>query len=94
VHLSTSPHTPQQNPFAERGNWTTIEKARAMLLTAGLPLDWWGEAVTTSVYLENCSPDSSLGMAAPFERWTSKSPDLSHLYLFGCRAIIYKEKHR
>jgi transposase InsO family protein len=92
VHHTTAPYTPQQNPFAERGNRTTIEKARALLLTAGLPLTWWGEAVTTSVYLENRSPDSSIGMKTPFELWTGCPLDPSHLCPFGCRAVYLEEK--
>lgn len=44
AHLRSAPYTPQQNPFAERGNRITIEKARAMLIDCGLPLIWWGEA--------------------------------------------------
>jgi transposase InsO family protein len=53
IHHTSAPYTPQQNPFAERGNRNTVEKARALLLTAGMSLTWWGEAITTSVYLEN-----------------------------------------
>ncbi|POW15070.1 hypothetical protein PSHT_07190 [Puccinia striiformis] len=92
-HLTSAPYTPQQNPFAERGNRTTIEKARALLATSGLPLSWWGEAVTTSVYLENRSPDSSIKFASPYELWHGSPPDLSRLVPFGCRAVAYVEKH-
>jgi hypothetical protein len=48
-HLTTARYTPQQNPFAERGNHTTIERAQAMLATVGMPLHWWGKAFTTLV---------------------------------------------
>lgn len=44
THLTSAPYTPQQNPFVESGNQITIEKAQAMLLDSGLPLQWWGEA--------------------------------------------------
>ncbi|POV96246.1 hypothetical protein PSTT_15748, partial [Puccinia striiformis] len=81
-----------QNPFAERGNRTTIEKARALLLASGLGLDWWGDAVTTSVYLENRTPDSSINWASPYELWHSTKPDLQHLIPFGCRVVLYDEK--
>ncbi|KAI7946129.1 hypothetical protein MJO29_012517 [Puccinia striiformis f. sp. tritici] len=92
VHHTTAPYTPQQNPFAERGNRTTIEKARTLLMTSGLHLSWWGDAVTTSVYLENRTPDSSINMVSPFERWHGYKPDLSRLIPFGCRMIVYEEK--
>lgn len=74
-HTPLAPYTPQQNPFAEQGNCTTVEKAHALLATAGIPLDWWGEAVTTSVFLENQTPDSSF--VTPYERWHGKFPDLT-----------------
>ncbi|MBW0483615.1 hypothetical protein O181_023330 [Austropuccinia psidii MF-1] len=35
-HLTTPPYTPQQNPVAERGNRTTINKARCLLKDSGL----------------------------------------------------------
>ncbi|KAI7956622.1 hypothetical protein MJO28_003717 [Puccinia striiformis f. sp. tritici] len=92
-HVPSAPYTPQQNPFAERGNRTTIEKARTLLATSGLPLTWWGEAVTTSVYLENRSPDSSINFASPHELWHGFAPDLTRLVPFGCRAVAYVEKH-
>ncbi|MBW0538093.1 hypothetical protein O181_077808 [Austropuccinia psidii MF-1] len=59
-HLVTSPYTPQQNPIAERGNRTTVNKARCLLKESGLPLSYWAEAVNTAVYLENLTPNSSI----------------------------------
>lgn len=52
-HITTSPYTPQQNPFSKRGNRTTIKKTRTLLLTSGAPLSFWGDAVSTTVFLEN-----------------------------------------
>ncbi|PLW10331.1 hypothetical protein PCASD_21666 [Puccinia coronata f. sp. avenae] len=86
-HITSAPYTPQQNPIAERGNRTTIVKTRAMLATAGMPLFWWGEAITTAVYLENRSPDSSINFKSPYELWKGSPPDLTHLVPFGCRAL-------
>lgn len=64
-----------------------------MLLDCGLPFDWWGEAVNTAVYHENCSPDSTIAMKSPYELWFGKAADLSCLKPFGCRAILFNEKH-
>lgn len=55
VHI-TSPHTPQQNSVAKRGNCITSEKAKALLKQAGLPSTYWAEAVVTAVFLENVTP--------------------------------------
>ncbi|PLW13868.1 hypothetical protein PCASD_19703 [Puccinia coronata f. sp. avenae] len=93
-HLTSAPYTLEQNPLAERGNRTTVKKACALLSTSGLPLQWWGEAVQLSVYLENCSPDSSIGFALPYKKWHGWSTDLSHLVPFGCRAVVLQEKKK
>jgi hypothetical protein len=63
-----------------------------MLATAGLPLSWWGEAATTSVYLENRSPDCSINFQSPYELWHGTPLDLSHLVPFGCRAVVDVKK--
>ncbi|MBW0467242.1 hypothetical protein O181_006957 [Austropuccinia psidii MF-1] len=88
-HLVTSPYTPQQNPLAERGNRTTVNKARCLLKDSGLPLSYWAEAVNTAVYLENLTPNSAISFEKPFKRWYNKEPSLNHLHPFGCRAVFY-----
>jgi transposase InsO family protein len=93
-HLTLAPYTPKQNPLGERGNWSSIEKACALLSTSGLPLQWWGEAVQLSIFLENRSPDSSIGFALPYEKWHGHLPDLSCLVPFGCRAVVLQEKKK
>jgi len=49
-------YTPQQNGVAERKNRTLVEAARSMLISAKLPLQYWGEAIVTANYLQNRSP--------------------------------------
>lgn len=93
IHL-TAPYTPQQNPVAERGNTTTVKKARAMLKQAGLPSEFWAEAVLTAVYLENGTPIASKGFKSPYELWKGKAPKYSHLRVFGCLAYVHVEKAR
>ncbi|CAM8944159.1 unnamed protein product [Rhodiola kirilowii] len=65
-HL-TVPYTPQQNGTAERMNRTLLEKARCMLISAGLKPSMWGEAVITASYLINRSPCSALDFKTPQE---------------------------
>ncbi|CAN0860176.1 Retrovirus-related Pol polyprotein from transposon TNT 1-94 [Linum grandiflorum] len=84
-HL-TVPGTPQQNGTAERMNRTLLEKARCMLISAGLKSSLWGEAVVTAAYLINRSPSSAISFKTPQEMWTGKKPNLSHLRPFGCTA--------
>ena len=55
-HELTVPKTPQQNGVAERLNRTLVEMARSMLLNSKLPKKFWGEAISTAVYLKNRAP--------------------------------------
>lgn len=84
-HL-TIPSTPQQNGTAERMNKTLLEKARCMLISAGMKNSLWGEAVITASYLINRSPSSVIGFRTPQELWTGKKPSIKHLRPFCCTA--------
>jgi hypothetical protein len=44
THEKTAPYSPQQNGAAERLNRTIIERTRAMLFAANLPINLWDEA--------------------------------------------------
>lgn len=88
IHQQTMRYTPQQNGLAERMNRSIVEKARTLLSDARLGKDYWGEAVSTSVYLLNRSPTKRLWNKTPYEVWTGDKPDLSHLRTFGCEAMV------
>jgi hypothetical protein len=55
-----------------------------MLKAKGLPAAFWGEAVTTAVFILNRSPTTSLKGVTPYEAWHGKKPDVSFLRTFGC----------
>ena len=80
---STHPYSPQQNGVAERLNRTLLDKARAMMRDANLPLRYWGEAMQTANYLRNRSPSKHHGKT-PYEVLFGRKPDVSHLRVFGC----------
>jgi len=56
----TVPYTPEQNGAAECAGRVIIQKARALLIEARLPLNLWPEAVRMAVYLINRLPTRSL----------------------------------
>ncbi|KAK9133630.1 hypothetical protein Scep_013158 [Stephania cephalantha] len=85
----TVPRTPQQNGIAERMNRTIIERARSMLLSAGLPKQFWAEAVNTAAYLINRGPSTAIDCRLPEEEWTKKEVKLSHLRTFGCVSYVH-----
>ena len=66
-HEFTVPYCPQQNGVAEWMNRTIMEGARSMLYQAKLPLEFWAEACSTAVYLNNRSPTTALKDETPFE---------------------------
>ena len=86
---NTIPYTPQQNGVSERMNRTVMETARSLLHHAGLPLTFWAEAVSTAVYVRNRSPTSSLNGKTPYEVWHNEKPNVSHLKVFGCDALVH-----
>ncbi|KAI7957540.1 hypothetical protein MJO28_004635 [Puccinia striiformis f. sp. tritici] len=88
-HLTTAPYTPEENPFAERGNQTTVSKLRCLLNDSNLPPSYWAEAANTTVYLENLTPCKSIQFNPPFFKWFGKTPSVAHLHPFGCEAIYF-----
>lgn len=82
----TAPYTPQQNGVVERRNQTVVGTARSMLKAKSLPGVFWGEAVSTAVYLLNRSSCKAIGGRTPYELWNGRTPSVQHLRTFGCVA--------
>ncbi|MBW0524235.1 hypothetical protein O181_063950 [Austropuccinia psidii MF-1] len=83
-HLPTEPYTPQQNPVAERGNPSLLERVWVMMLNNGVPSEWWGEASAMAMFILNRTPVSTLDFVTPL-RWVSdlftSTVPLYHPYL-------------
>lgn len=88
-HETSVPYSPQQNGVSERCNRSIVEKARSLLAQSSLSKAFWQDAVETSVYLKNRSPHRALDGKTPYEMWCGSMPDLSHLRVFGCRALVH-----
>ena len=85
----TIPYSSQQNGVAERMNRTLMDKVRSMLYHSNLPQRFWGEALSTAVYVANRSPTSAI-TETPYERWNEGlKPDVSNLRVFGCDAYMH-----
>ncbi|KAK9702800.1 hypothetical protein QE152_g29719 [Popillia japonica] len=82
----TIPGTSQQNGVSERRNLTLANVTRCLLIESGLPLSFWGEAITTATYVRNRCPTIANKGVTPYERFYGVNPDISHLRTFGCRA--------
>lgn len=88
-HQTTAPYSPQQNGVAERTNRTITEKARSILAQSALPQAYWEDAFQVAVYLKNRSPHRYLSGQIPYDKWFGRRCDLSHLRVFGCRALVH-----
>ncbi|KAI0498664.1 hypothetical protein KFK09_019554 [Dendrobium nobile] len=87
-HNFSAPRTPQQNGIAERKNRTLVEAARAMLAEYTLPRYFWAEAVNTACYVLNRVNIRSKLNKTPYELLKGRTPNLSHLHVFGCKCFI------
>ena len=77
-----------QNGIAERKHRHIIETARTLLIASFVPSHFWGEAVSTSVYLINRQPSSKLSGKCPGEVLFGKPPNYDHLRVFGCVCYV------
>jgi transposase InsO family protein len=79
----------QQNGRTERLNRTILEAADAVRYGANMPPNTWPMAVLFVAYVLMRRPHSALqGQITPFEAWSGRAPDLSHLRVFGCDAYF------
>ena len=86
------PGTPQENGVSERMNITIMECARCMRLHAGFPLQFWVDAVDTTVYLINIRPSSALDGGIPEEAWIDKKVNYSFLRTFDYKSFVHIDK--
>ncbi|KAH9292702.1 hypothetical protein KI387_042112, partial [Taxus chinensis] len=76
----------------DKMNKTIMERAMSMRLHAGLPLSFWAEAVSTTVYLINRGPSSALDGGILEEAWYGKKVDYSFLKVFGYEVLVHIDK--
>src|SRR5271163_3685048 len=80
--------TPEHNGVAERAIQSVVSSARCMLISSGLPVQFWAEAVRTSSILHNLSPTKANANAAPVFSWDNRLPNVSAIRTFGCRVLV------
>ena len=66
IHERTPPYSPQSNRITERKNHTLTDLVNAILETAGLSKEWWGEAILTACHVLNRVPTKNKEII-PFE---------------------------
>ncbi|KAH9070516.1 hypothetical protein Ae201684P_002873 [Aphanomyces euteiches] len=95
-HFSPA-YTPELNGLAERMNRTLVESARCMLEHAGLPREYWAEAITIAAHIRNRMLTHAIqDMKSPFKVVTGSKPKIEHFKVFGFEAFarVPKEKRK
>ncbi|RVW45977.1 Retrovirus-related Pol polyprotein from transposon TNT 1-94 [Vitis vinifera] len=71
---------------------------RASLIATKTPISYWGEAITSAVYLINRVPSSSINFQTPLQALTNVvvAPTVPNLppRVFGCVAFVHLYKHQ
>jgi len=88
IHQKTCVDTPQQNGIVERKHKHLLEVARALLIQANVPQQFWGGSVLTAAYLINRFPTPLLENRSPFELLYKEKPSYVHLSAFGCLCYV------
>ncbi|KAL9241610.1 hypothetical protein vseg_015702 [Gypsophila vaccaria] len=84
IHLTSPPHTPEHNGYAERRHRHIVETGLSLLSHAHLPSFFWSNAFVTAAYLINRLPTPSLNHDSPFFTLFKTSPNYQKLKSFGC----------
>ena len=66
--------------------------ARSMMKVKSMPIRFWGEAVTTAVFILNRAPTKALKGKTSFEAWYGCKPSMSFLWTFDCIGHVRKMK--
>ena len=68
IHQSSAPYTPQQNGLAGRKNRTLGDMVNAIILSAELLFNLWGEALLTTYHVQNRVPSKKIKVSL-YELW-------------------------
>jgi len=83
-HRLTCAYTHEQNGSIERKHRHIVDVGLSLLATSSLPMQYWGEAFTTAVYIINLLPTVVLNNVSPYQLLFNKTPDYRFLKTFGC----------
>jgi hypothetical protein len=83
IHETTNTYLSEQNGIAEHAIAVFFEMVCCMLHSAKIDLQYWGEAFIYAVHIQSLMLTSGLEGKVPYEAWTGRKPDVSHLCIFG-----------
>ena len=71
-----------------------LERARNILSYDNLQYELWAKEATTTCYVVNRSPSTTIECKMPKEVWTGHPCNYSNLKVFGCEAYALIPKHQ
>ena len=84
-----------QNAIVKRPHRTLADMMRAMLSGTNLRYQYWSHAIHHALYVKNRLPHQLLpDKVTPYERSTSRRPDLTHLRVFGSHVTVKQPRTR
>ncbi|CAI7896290.1 unnamed protein product [Closterium sp. NIES-54] len=82
------------NGITERANWTITETARGLLIKAGLPDNFWPDAVRSACVARNRAlTHVGADKWVPYVEWIGRKPKVDMLRVFGCMCMALVPKH-
>ncbi|KAL4025846.1 hypothetical protein IC575_014252 [Cucumis melo] len=88
-HRIACPYTSKQNGIVERKHRHIMEMGLTLLSQATLPLSFWVEPFSTSVYLINRLSTPVLDNISPLKKLFGQKPNFPSLRVFGCKCYPY-----
>jgi transposase InsO family protein len=90
-HNSAALYTPELNGITKQFNQLIVTIAHCLLLQSGVPQHYWGEALSTALYLYNRFPNKANNQVPPAKLWPEGKTSLKHIHTFGCHTYILNQ---
>ncbi|XP_021747557.1 uncharacterized protein LOC110713413 [Chenopodium quinoa] len=90
----SAPRTPQQSGVVERKNRSLEDMDRTMLISSGLPWNFWAEAVNTTCYILNRVSVRAITNKTPYELIKGRKSNISYFRSFGCKCFVHNNVKR
>ena len=91
------PNTPQQNGVIESKNRHLLDVVCTLMLESSVPPRFWVEALSTTIYLINRLPSSTLHLDSPYSSLFGVPLNYNSLQVFGCICFVHLppiERHK
>ena len=88
------PNGQKQNGVVERHIRTVVQRARAKMIDANLPIKLWAESINTMVCIKNRSPASAVDkgtMTLIQDFHHGDPPNIDHIRIFGSKTYVFNE---